>query len=97
MALKLEDVVVVRLTAKEISQRFAVLPLSLELTSKAVEFLAKRGYDPQYGARPLKRVIQRWVQDPLAMKILEGEFMEGAKVLVDARVSGDALEFRLRD
>ena len=48
-----------------------------------------------YGARPLKRVIQRMVQDPLALRILEGEFPEGSKVRVDARASGDALEFRL--
>ncbi len=56
--------------------------------------LADKGYDPHYGARPLKRVIQRLVQDPLAVKILEGEFPEGTKVRVDARVSGEALEFR---
>jgi ATP-dependent Clp protease ATP-binding subunit ClpB len=68
--------------------------IELEFTPEAKRLLAEKGYDPHYGARPLKRVIQRLVQDPLAVKILEGEFPEGSKVLVDARLSGDALEFR---
>ncbi len=68
--------------------------IELELTDEAKHLLAEKGYDPHYGARPLKRVIQRLVQDPLAMRILEGEFGEGAKVIADARPSGDALDFR---
>jgi len=68
--------------------------LELELTDEAKKLLADKGYDPHYGARPLKRVIQRLVQDPLAVKILEGEFPEGSKIVADARVSGDAIEFR---
>ncbi|UCE86730.1 MAG: hypothetical protein JSU66_03060, partial [Deltaproteobacteria bacterium] len=65
-----------------------------EVSDEAKQLLVEKGYDPHYGARPLKRVIQRLVQDPLAMKILDGEFAEGAKILVEARVSGDGLEFR---
>ena len=57
--------------------------------------LADKGYDPHYGARPLKRVIQRLVQDPLALKILEGAFPEGSKISAEAKLSGDALEFLL--
>jgi ATP-dependent Clp protease ATP-binding subunit ClpB len=53
--------------------------------------LAEKGYDPVYGARPLKRTIQRLIQDPLAVKILEGEFQEGDKVRIDA--DKDALVF----
>ncbi len=68
--------------------------IALEVSPAARQLLAERGYDPHYGARPLKRVIQRLVKDPLAMRILEGDFPEGSKVLVNARVSGDALEFR---
>jgi ATP-dependent Clp protease ATP-binding subunit ClpB len=68
--------------------------IELEVSDAARDLLAERGYDPHYGARPLKRVIQRMLQDPLAMRILEGDFPEGSKVLVDARVSGEALEFR---
>jgi ATP-dependent Clp protease ATP-binding subunit ClpB len=70
--------------------------LELELTDEARQLLSDRGFDPHYGARPLKRVIQRMVQDPLAVKILEGAFPEGSKIVADARVSGEALEFRLR-
>ena len=69
--------------------------ISLELTPEAKRLLAEKGYDPHYGARPLKRVIQRLVQDPLALRILEGAFSEGAKISADARLSGDALEFRV--
>jgi ATP-dependent Clp protease ATP-binding subunit ClpB len=68
--------------------------ITLEISDEAKEFLAEKGYDPHYGARPLKRVIQRTLQDPLAMHILEGDFPEGSTVRVDARVSGEALEFR---
>jgi len=59
--------------------------IELEVTEAAKQVLADRGYDPHYGARPLKRVIQRMVQDPLAMRILEGEFPEGSRVRVDAQ------------
>jgi ATP-dependent Clp protease ATP-binding subunit ClpB len=68
--------------------------IELLVSDEAKALLAEKGYDPHYGARPLKRVMQRMLQDPLAMKILEGEFPEGSKIRVDARVSGDALEFR---
>jgi ATP-dependent Clp protease ATP-binding subunit ClpB len=68
--------------------------VTLELTDEAKRLLAEKGYDPHYGARPLKRVIQRMLQDPLALKILEGEFPEGTKVEADARLAGDAIEFR---
>jgi ATP-dependent Clp protease ATP-binding subunit ClpB len=68
--------------------------IELDITAEAKTLLAEKGYDPNYGARPLKRVIQRMVQDPLAMRILEGDFPEGSKILIDARLSGDALEFR---
>ena len=68
--------------------------LDLEVSDEAKSWLAEKGYDPHYGARPLKRVIQRMLQDPLAMRILEGDFPEGTKISVDLRASGEALEFR---
>ncbi|MDH3520645.1 MAG: ATP-dependent chaperone ClpB [Myxococcales bacterium] len=68
--------------------------IEIDVTEAAKDLLAEKGYDPHYGARPLKRVIQRMLQDPLAMRILEGDFPEGSVVAVDARVSGEALEFR---
>ena len=57
--------------------------LTLELSDTATEWLANKGYDPAYGARPLKRVIQREVQDPLADKILAGEITDGETILID--------------
>jgi len=78
---------------RQLEKRLEDRRLALELTDAAREFLAKRGYDPQYGARPLKRLIQREVQDPLAMRILEGEFAEGTTVRGDVDESGDKLAF----
>ncbi len=66
----------------------------LEVTDEAKQLLAEKGWDPHFGARPLKRVIQRLVQDPLAVRILEGQFPDGSKVRADVGPSGDALEFR---
>jgi ATP-dependent Clp protease ATP-binding subunit ClpA len=57
----------------------------VELTDDAKELLVKEGYDPAYGARPLKRTIQRLVLDPLAVKVLEGTFKDGDTVVVGAK------------
>ena len=59
--------------------------MSIVVTDTARKLLAKRGWDPVYGARPLKRAIQRLVQDPLAMMILEGKFSEGDQIVVDGK------------
>jgi ATP-dependent Clp protease ATP-binding subunit ClpB len=85
---------IVEIQLRRVQKLVAERRLTLEFTPEAQQLLAEKGYDPHYGARPLKRVIQRMVQDPLAVKILEGEFPEGSKVHIDARLSGDALEFR---
>ena len=58
--------------------------MALEITDRAKALIAEKGYDPVYGARPLKRTIQRLIQDPLAVKILGGEFKEGDSVKIDA-------------
>jgi len=68
--------------------------LELEVSSSAKDLLAERGYDPHYGARPLKRVIQRMIEDPLAMRILNGDFPEGSKIAVEPNASRDGFEFR---
>jgi len=65
--------------------------INVQLTEAAKEQLVREGYDPAYGARPLKRTIQRRVLDPLALRVLEGEFLEGDTVVVDA--AGDSLTF----
>jgi len=62
--------------------------IGLEITETAAAFLAREGYDREYGARPLKRVIQRRVQDPLATKLLEGAFPEGGTIVVDQEADG---------
>ena len=67
--------------------------LTIELTDAAKEFLAARGFDPAYGARPLKRVIQSDLQNPLAMELLEGTLSEGDHVVVDVEEGGGALAF----
>ncbi len=85
---------IVEIQLQRVQKLLADRRIELEFTPEAKQLLADKGYDPHYGARPLKRVIQRMVQDPLAVKILEGAFPEGTTVRVDARLSGDALEFR---
>jgi ATP-dependent Clp protease ATP-binding subunit ClpB len=66
--------------------------IKVELTDAARTHLVEEGYDPAYGARPLKRTIQRRVLDPLAIRVLEGEFREGDRVVVDA--DGGHIVFR---
>ena len=78
---------------KELDMRLADRRLTLSLSEEARAWLAKRGYDPQYGARPLKRLIQREVQDPLAMRILEGEFGEGTTVRGTLAEDGEKILF----
>ncbi|MBJ19965.1 MAG: ATP-dependent chaperone ClpB [bacterium] len=78
---------------EQLQVRLAERRLRLDLSDPARDFLAQRGYDPQYGARPLKRLIQREVQDPLAMRILEGEFVEGTMVRGDLTEDGEGLVF----
>ena len=58
--------------------------IRLEVTAAAKEVLMSDGYDPNYGARPMKRSIQRLIQDPLALQLLEGKFLAGDTVMVDA-------------
>ena len=65
--------------------RLAERKLSLELTDAAKEVLAEAGWDPAYGARPLKRALQRLVENPLAQRLLEGEFAEGDTIRIDAQ------------
>jgi ATP-dependent Clp protease ATP-binding subunit ClpB len=68
--------------------------LEIAVSNSARDLLAERGYDAHYGARPLKRVIQRMIEDPLAMQILNGDFPEGSKIAVEPNAAGDAFEFR---
>jgi ATP-dependent Clp protease ATP-binding subunit ClpB len=82
---------IVEIQLKRLRQNLAGRKMSLAITDRAQELLAEKGYDPVYGARPLKRAIQRMIQDPLAFKILAGEFKEGDRVNIDS--DGETLLF----
>jgi ATP-dependent Clp protease ATP-binding subunit ClpB len=82
---------IVDIQLKRLRQNLANRKMALEITEPAKALLAEKGYDPVYGARPLKRTIQRLIQDPLAVKILAGEFKESDTVKVD--VEDDELAF----
>jgi ATP-dependent Clp protease ATP-binding subunit ClpC len=84
---------IVDLQVADLAERlFEQQEMEIELTEAARKWLAKRGYDPQFGARPLRRTIQRHVETPLSRKLLAGEFEAGDTILVD--VKGDELVFR---
>jgi ATP-dependent Clp protease ATP-binding subunit ClpB len=79
---------IIRIQIGLIQKRIEERKLSIELTDKAISYIAKMGYSPDYGARPLKRVLQKLVLDNLAVKILEGVFIEGDRILIDATQAG---------
>jgi len=83
---------IVELQLTEVVARLAARHITLEVTDKAKRWLAKHGYDPNFGARPLKRIIQTNVLDPLSLRIVSGELKESARVMVDAR--GEKLQIR---
>ena len=83
---------IVKIQTAYLMKRLAEKRITLTLTPTAEELLGREGYDPVYGARPLKRTIQRLIQDPLALKLLEGEFKEGDAVVADAK--GGEIVFR---
>ena len=76
---------IIDLRLEDLRRLLAERKISLELTDASKEVLFAEGFDPAYGARPLKRAIQRLIQDPLALKILDGEVLHGDHVVVDAR------------
>jgi ATP-dependent Clp protease ATP-binding subunit ClpB len=82
---------IVDIQLRGLLKRLAERKISVELTDAAKDFLVREGYDPVYGARPLKRALQRRLLDPLALRVLEGAFAEGDSVAVD--VGGNELSF----
>src|SRR5690606_19032854 len=98
---RVDDIIVFRPLTKENLRRIVELQLervralladrriALEITEAAEDLIAEEGFDPAFGARPLKRAIQRLVQNPLAMRLLEGEFEEGDAIRIDRGPSGD--------
>jgi len=86
---------IVELRLEDLRRLLADRRISLELTDAAKELLFSEGYDAAYGARPMKRAIQRMIQDPLAMKILDGEVLHGDHVIVDADRSLHQMTFKV--
>jgi ATP-dependent Clp protease ATP-binding subunit ClpB len=84
---------IVHLLLRDVERLLAERQITLEITPRATELILREGYDPAYGARPLRRAIQRLVQDPLAMQILEGAVLPGDRVRVDRDGSKDAMRF----
>jgi ATP-dependent Clp protease ATP-binding subunit ClpA len=83
---------IVEIQLKDLRKRLAERKLQLEVTPEAKAMLAERGYDPVFGARPLKRQIQRMIENPLAVEVLAGRFTEGDTVVVEP--DGETLRFR---
>jgi ATP-dependent Clp protease ATP-binding subunit ClpB len=82
---------IIDIQAHNLLKRLEDRKIMVELTDTAKNFLVSEGYDPMYGARPLKRTIQRRVLDPLALRVLEGEFREGDRITIN--VGEDGLKF----
>ena len=82
-----------RLLLKSVEKLLAERKITLELTPAAKELLLREGYDPAYGARPLRRTIQRLIQDPLALQILEGAVLPGDHIRVDRDGKKDVMRF----
>ncbi|MEX0980030.1 MAG: ATP-dependent Clp protease ATP-binding subunit [Gemmatimonadota bacterium] len=85
---------IVHILLQEVQDRLAEEEMTLTLTDAAVDFLTERGYDQKFGARPLRRAIQRYLEDPLSEKILVAEFNAGDEIEVDVDESGEALSLR---
>jgi ATP-dependent Clp protease ATP-binding subunit ClpB len=86
---------IVELRLEDLRRLLADRKISIELTDKAKELVFAEGYDVAFGARPLKRSIQKLIQDPLAMKILDGEILNGDHVVVDADLTRRQIEFKV--
>ena len=82
---------IVKIQMERLFQRLAAMKIELTLSSAAIDLLARKGYDPSYGARPLKRAIQQYIENPLSMQILAGEIEPGDRLAAEA--DGDSLRF----
>ena len=84
---------IVDIQIKRVEKQLADRKLTIEITPAAKQLIVAEGYDPVYGARPLKRAIQRLLQNPLALQVLEGKYSEGDKIVVDRSKDGNSLAF----
>ena len=96
-SLEKEDIFkIIDITLGKLFSRITDLGYGIELSKKAKEFLAEKGYDPQYGARPLARAIQKHLEDPVAEEILKGEIKEGDTLLADWDGKKEELNIKLK-
>jgi len=84
---------IVELQMRHVMKLLGARQVTLKLTAGAKKLLFSEGYDPEYGARPMKRAIQRLIQDPLALKILDGEVRPGDEVVIDTDSKGEQMKF----
>jgi ATP-dependent Clp protease ATP-binding subunit ClpA len=84
---------IVDIQERSLQKLLANQKMSIELSDATRDFLAEEGYEPEYGARPLKRAIGTFIQDPLSVEILEGRFGEGDHVVVEVAEDGESLAF----
>jgi ATP-dependent Clp protease ATP-binding subunit ClpC len=87
---------IIDLTLRKLFDRIIQLGYQVELTDKAKDFLAEKGYDHQFGARPLNRAIQKYLEDPVAEEILKGEVEEGGTIMADYDGKGDTLSIKVK-
>lgn len=92
--LEREDLLkIVDIASRDLIKRMEAMGITIELTKAAKEFLADKGFDPAFGARPLRRSVQKFVEDPLAEEILKGNFVSGSKVRVKFNKKAEELKF----
>jgi ATP-dependent Clp protease ATP-binding subunit ClpC len=87
---------IIDITLKNVFKRIEALGYHVDLTEKAKDFLAEKGYDPSYGARPLNRAIQKYLEDQVAEEILKGELAEGDTILADHEDNNDTLTLKVQ-
>jgi ATP-dependent Clp protease ATP-binding subunit ClpA len=94
-SLDLEDVkLIVALQLRGVNSRLEERKIRLELTEDGRSFLAQEGYDIEYGARPIRRAIRRFLLEPLSQRLLDADFREGDIIVADAASDGESLLFR---
>jgi ATP-dependent Clp protease ATP-binding subunit ClpC len=83
---------IVKLEIQEVANRLREREILIELTPQAMDFLISKGFDPVFGARPLKRTIQRYLEDPLAEEIIAGHYKSASRIMIDG--DNDRLSFK---
>lgn len=84
---------IIEISTRQLLKRMSALGITFEFTDSAKEFLSEKGYDPLYGARPLRRAVQKYIEDPISEEILKGTFKEGSSIRVKHKENADELYF----